>query len=185
VEHITRRRGRRVLQVLRAPRGTLVREQSQPVRDAEHHRRHAHGHRVPSRLLEVDTRDLRDDVDATRREAELIDRARLGEVVDRDSVHGQRRAKGTKASDYAIGIGRRGPHEDVEIPGGPYDPVSRERVRAHHEEIHARVHECVEQVQEVIVEDGCISHRSESGGLACRRGCTAGAADPTRPRHPE
>jgi hypothetical protein len=72
-----------------------------------------------------------------------------------DPVHRERRAKGPEARHHSLGIGGRRFHEDIQI-----DTVSRERMRTYDEEVHFGVDERPEQVQEVLVELGAISHRN-------------------------
>ena len=58
-------------------------------------------------------------VDASRRKAELIDRSRPREILPRDPVSRERRAKGSERRNHPIGIGGRGSHEDIQISGRP------------------------------------------------------------------
>lgn len=104
-------------QVLEAAARALVPEQGRAPEERDREAvEFALDARLPG-LVEGDPADLREDVDATRRQADLVDHPGPGEILGLHTRGAERRPEGLQRAPGPLGVGWRGPDQNVDVPG--------------------------------------------------------------------
>jgi hypothetical protein len=99
-------------------------------------------------------------------------------------MRGEWRTEGAKRCGHSAGVFVCRADEDVEIAGTAHDTMRSESMRAHDQELDAGISQPGDQIDEVLVELGRLSHcLLGSIALACWHARTLARRGPTLPTH--